>query len=307
MFPNRPRRTRCILAGLAGCLIWLLSGPSRLPAQSERPEYRFPTEPGMVALLGADRWLYLEAVARSGEDLASLARRLCGSETAAARIARIHEISALEAGRPYRIPLANLTPVHQLRLLAALFPEDRLHPWGWEHRVTLEIEPLGYIARWLTGSGRNYPRLQEENRLETLVIQPGQVLRVPAELLLPGLRRALPANDGVPAGISPRERAAQLDLPATGAGPSAASPPPVPPEPSDAPPEAPELEAPEPETPEPEAPEPEAPEPDPTSEPDPVSEPAEPERPQDEPTPATPPDDAPLRRWVCPKTACWSA
>ncbi len=129
-----------------------------------RPPIRAALGDGLVALLAEDRQLYLESTA------------------------------ALRSGEAYRLPLESLELTHQLRLLGAFFPADRLLPGGWEHRVTLDVETLSHIAKWLTGRGENHPRLQQANGLGDAVIHPGQVLRVPSELLLPSLRRALPGE-----------------------------------------------------------------------------------------------------------------
>ncbi len=131
--------------------------PALGPPATDRPELR-AAGGGLVAILAADRRLYLEA------------------------------------GDAHRQPFEALEPAEQLRLLGAFFPGDRISASGWEHRVVLDVESLSHIAKWLTGAGRNASRLREVNGLDSDRIHPGQILSVPAELLLPSLRQALPED-----------------------------------------------------------------------------------------------------------------
>lgn len=159
------------------------------------------TMPDLVAVLGIDREIYLEAVSQEGEDIARLARRLCGDASAAKPISVFNQLSGLEPGTSVRVPLALLTPELQIRTVRALFPQDRLRAGHWEHWVQngsrRGLETAWRIARWFTGNGENAPELAKVNRLAAGPLGSGTILRIPQELLLPGLRpgaSALPAD-----------------------------------------------------------------------------------------------------------------
>ncbi len=130
------------------------------PPAPSRPELRAAVGGGATAVIARDRQLYLEV---------------------------------LRSGKPERLPFEGLEPAGQLHVLGAFFPNDRLSSGGWEHRVVLDVETLSHVAKWLTGAGRNYLQLQQANRLDSAAIRRGQVISVPAELLMPSLRQALPA------------------------------------------------------------------------------------------------------------------
>lgn len=167
---------------------------------------RAPVAQGQMAVLGVDREIYLEAVALPGEDISTYARRLCGSAAAATPISQVNHLQRLEEGASYRIPLALLTPTLQRSTVGALFPQDRWRAGHWEHWVQngsrRGLETLWRVARWFTGNGENAALLATLN--ETLPasvggppsagprlggpLGSGRILRIPQELLLPGLR-----------------------------------------------------------------------------------------------------------------------
>ena len=147
---------------------------------------------GLVAVLGVDREIYLEAAPREGEDFARLARRLSGDASVAGVLGHLNQVRELDPNQPLRVPLALLTPDLQRRTVAALFPNDRLRGGYWEHWVQngsrRGLETAWRIARWLTGDGENAVALAEINGLTGGPLGSGQILRIPQQLLLPGLR-----------------------------------------------------------------------------------------------------------------------
>lgn len=168
----------------------------------------------LIAVLGVDREIYLEAVVQPGEDVARFARRLCGNALAATPISQINGLQGVEEGVAYRVPLELLTPQLQRATVAALFPQDRLRAGHWEHWVQngsrRGLETLWRVARWFTGDGENSKALVAVNgAVQASVGGPpsaarlggplgtGRVLRIPQELLLPGLVPEQPLDSAV--------------------------------------------------------------------------------------------------------------
>ena len=190
----RQRRTqgtrRLALLPLAAALL----GP--LLAGAAAPTLRASVEAGVVAALVDARLLVVEAEPRPGEGLLAFARRLCGHDTAAEEITRANGGSGrLREGLRYRVPFALLAPEMQLRVARALFAEDRLTPEGWVHRVGTQGtagESLWHIAEWFTGRGENFRVLRDRNSLSETDPRPGVEVMIPAALLRPTFRAALP-------------------------------------------------------------------------------------------------------------------
>ncbi len=174
------------LTALGWLVVWLLPAAGLAAAHSER------LPGGTRAVLGEDSELYLEAQPRRGEGLLGFAERLCGSIKLADRVASLNGTDRLLLGRRYRVPFALLAPDHQLAVVRGLFPDDRPVADGWQHRV--ERESLWQVAQWFTGRGDNYRIIRELNGLDDDHLEPGQRLLVPARLLSPAFRSALPAS-----------------------------------------------------------------------------------------------------------------
>lgn len=158
---------------------------------------RVSLDDGSVATLDDEQEIYLEALPETGEGLLSFARRLCGDPEAAEVVAAANGgARELLAGVRYRIAFATLLPENQLRVVRALFPEDRGSVDGWRHRVvagTAGAPTLWHVARWFTGAGESFAAIREANGLTDADLVPGQEVLVPRPLLLPVFQAVLPA------------------------------------------------------------------------------------------------------------------
>ncbi|MGH9361129.1 MAG: N-acetylmuramoyl-L-alanine amidase family protein, partial [Thermoanaerobaculia bacterium] len=100
----------------------------------------------------------------------------------------------------YRLPYELLAPDVQLRAVRALYGRDAAAADGWRHTVRgvgpLQRESLWHLARWFTGSGENFRAIREYNELGEEELASGAALTIPAELLLPAFRAALPQREG---------------------------------------------------------------------------------------------------------------
>jgi hypothetical protein len=152
---------------------------------------------GDRARLTDDSEIFLEAMPRNGEGMLGFAQRLTGSPGKRSVISEHNRgRTRLLKGVRYKVPLDELTPQLQLQVMLALFPEDRALSVGWRHEVAAagdrEPETLWTVARWFTGRGEAYRELRDANGLRDTSLVPGQPILVPAGLLRPSLRAALP-------------------------------------------------------------------------------------------------------------------
>ena len=181
------------------CHLALGSPGSAAESEAGRAALRVHLRDGSVAVLTETHDLYLEASPRRGEGLLSFSRRFCSNEDAAALVAAENGGSKkLLAGIRYRIPFAVLESGYQVQVLGSLFEDDRAVAEGWQHRVLSanghSRESLWNVAEWFTGQGENYRAIREKNRLTDDDLTPGQMILVPAHLLRPSLRSALPPS-----------------------------------------------------------------------------------------------------------------
>ncbi|MDX1632389.1 MAG: N-acetylmuramoyl-L-alanine amidase, partial [Thermoanaerobaculia bacterium] len=181
--------------GGASLVVLLLLGPV-LGSDPVRAVERVEIGPGLVAVRTDGAELYLEAFPEKSEGLLAFARRLCGDEEAASRIAEENGTRTLLAGVRYRIPFELVRDGLQQKIFRALFPGDQVESRGWRHEVTKEAladgAELWQIASWFTGDGSSFRELRQANRLVDDDLSPGQRLLVPATLLRPSLRKLLP-------------------------------------------------------------------------------------------------------------------
>ncbi|HEX5761418.1 MAG TPA: N-acetylmuramoyl-L-alanine amidase [Thermoanaerobaculia bacterium] len=170
------------------------------PAAAAKP-LKVALDDGVTAVLGDDHEIRLEASPRRGEGLLAFTRRLCGDPARAPLVAKANRgREKLEVGTRYRIPFELLAPDVQLRTARRLFARDAPEADGWRHTVRgvgpLERESLWHLARWFTGNGENFRAIREYNELDDEDLPGGASLVIPAELLLPAFRGALPVSDG---------------------------------------------------------------------------------------------------------------
>jgi len=96
---------------------------------------RVPLEDGVVGAL-SDEGLFLEAVPKRGEGLLGFTRRLSGDSRLAPQVMEANGGSKdLQVGVRYRFPFDLLSQEWQMRLLRALFPDDKGEADGWRHQV----------------------------------------------------------------------------------------------------------------------------------------------------------------------------
>ena len=152
-------------------------------------------EDGVTASLDDEHGIYLEALPRPGEGLLAFSRRFCGtSEVIPSLVEANGGRSELLTGIRYRVPFVLLLPEWQERVVRSLFPEDQPVSQGWQHRVRQEggRESLWGIAQWFTGRGDAYKAIRAANGMVDDHLETGDVILVPASLLMPALRSTLP-------------------------------------------------------------------------------------------------------------------
>lgn len=178
------------------------------------PLARTSIDGGAYAVIAADGSLWVESEPLTSEGLLAFARRLCGNAGVAETIAAANRgISHLEAGARYRVPFELVTPELQRAALRALFPDDRPSEAGWRHTVRgvgpLAREGVWHLAQWFTGDGTNFARLRDHNELSEEELPAGRTVEIPAELLRPALRAALPRVAAAVPAVAGEEVAAE--------------------------------------------------------------------------------------------------
>ncbi len=180
--------------------VWLAAADSSVSRTVDsRSSVRVEIASGMVAVLDSQQNLYLEAMPLKGEGLLAYTSRLCGSADVADIVVEFNDIGRkLLAGVYYRIPFDLLAAHLQLAVAGAIFSDDRADSAGWRHvsraSATRGSESLWHISRWFTGRGENYRVILQSNGLVEEDLAPGQGILIPANLLRPAFRAALPAS-----------------------------------------------------------------------------------------------------------------
>ncbi len=195
-----------LLAALAALAPMTVAAPPPVSAALEtsatafRP-VRVNLGEGLVAAL-TEQGLFLEAVPQRGEGLYAFTRRLCGDGRLAPQVMEANgaaKSEALQAGIRYRVPFDMLSQEWHLKLVRALFPEDRGEADGWRHKVrgvgVLQHEGLWHMAQWFTGNGENFRAIREYNELEDYEVPRGTAVVIPSELLRPAFRAVLPVPE----------------------------------------------------------------------------------------------------------------
>jgi N-acetylmuramoyl-L-alanine amidase len=161
---------------------------------------RVNVEAGAVAVLLEDHAIFVEVVPRTGEGLYALTRRLCGDARQAEALAAANGGARdLRSGQRYRVPYDVLSPEWQLKVARSLFPNDGGAADGWRHQVRgvglMQRESLWHLSEWFTGTGENFRAIREYNELMDDEVARGASVVIPAELLRPAFRAALPVPE----------------------------------------------------------------------------------------------------------------
>jgi N-acetylmuramoyl-L-alanine amidase len=186
-------------ATLVFVLLAALSSAAALAVTAPR-SVRVQVEKGVVATLSDPEGIFLEAVPQGGEGMHAFARRLCGDSKFVPQLAEVNGGSTvLLAGMRYRIPMEILSRDWQLKVVRALFSEDKGEADGWRHKVRgvgpLERESLWQLSKWFTGTGENFRAIREYNELMDDDVSRGTAVTIPSELLLPAFRAVLPVPE----------------------------------------------------------------------------------------------------------------
>ncbi len=220
--PEHGRRRLRGGSAVAAAVVLALVAAAPGEAATRRVAVPEITSPTPVAVIGESGKIHLEARPQRNEGLLAFSQRLCGTSRHASAISRANGgIRQLQRGVRYRVPFDLLLDDHQQAAVRALLPQDKADADGWRHRVPRaprgqRAESLWGIAAWFTGSGENHRAIQRANNLDRSIIQPGQVILIPRDLLSepylgmlsPAATRVAAAPTGAPtaegrAGTSP--------------------------------------------------------------------------------------------------------
>jgi N-acetylmuramoyl-L-alanine amidase len=172
--------------------------PSVLPVPSDV----LPVGRELRVVASGGRDLILEIKPWPNETLAALARRISPSRAQGEQLtAFLSDPNVRTVEGYYRIPLALLGADARAFVLRSAFPEDRADGGDWLHiarKSPLPIydEGLWQVAAWFTGDGANFAELQRVNGLSSPELSPGQIVRVPANLLDAALKPGPTSDDG---------------------------------------------------------------------------------------------------------------
>lgn len=140
----------------------------------------------------------LEARLRPGESWPDAARRVVAPGRTTAAAAR----SDPPAGEAWiRVPLRDLSDPYRALVLLNLFPLDRYDGEDWLHTAKSGALPtydesLAPVAEWFTGDRGAFETLRTVNGLASPELARGAVVKIPASILHPALRRARGSPDG---------------------------------------------------------------------------------------------------------------
>ncbi len=183
-----------LMAGSCLCL-------TAAAAQSYVPEDRIGMNSELAVVIQGGREAYLEV--RPGEPTTyeALADRFTGNRDLAAKISAGNDHEPPDRAERLLIPLELLNDDFRALVLLNLFPDDRLTQEGWFHiarkgAVPTAGEGLWQVAVWFTGEGDRFDDLMAANGLTTPELRPGQMIRIPLELLHRSLRRDAVSEDG---------------------------------------------------------------------------------------------------------------
>ncbi|HEX4441733.1 MAG TPA: N-acetylmuramoyl-L-alanine amidase [Thermoanaerobaculia bacterium] len=206
--PRRPARfVRVSAAALAAAGALCVSRSSGLPRKKAPEERTVVVSPEVRVAITSEGSIWLSARALPGEGLDAFVQRLTSDPKSKREILSSNEnLRRVRQDQYIRVPYRLLTGSFRKVAIEALFPQDRATAEGWEHPIAGvggRPESLWEIAEWLTGDGANYRKIREAGGIASLETKQGQVVRVPADLLLPPFREAVAA--AAPAQAVPAE------------------------------------------------------------------------------------------------------
>ena len=180
-----------------GRLIWrlllsvgLLTGAAPSPAN----ERVITVSSELRVSIGEGNEIFLLARPLPNEGLEAFVKRLTDDPSAKKAILTANGGARLLRREAFvRVPYSRLSGNFRKIAMEAVFPADTADVTGWFHHVTAPAgrpESLWRIAEWFTGDGRRYKEIREAGHIGSLETEKGQVVRIPAEMLLPAFRSA---------------------------------------------------------------------------------------------------------------------
>jgi N-acetylmuramoyl-L-alanine amidase len=156
------------------------------------PDVTRAIEPGLSVTLKSGKDIFMQACPVEDCD---------GTEWAIRVLADSERQAKYLKGDCLEVPYSALAEGYQLEAMRALFPNDSFDQDGWIHKVTYLSagraggETLWSISRWFTGVPHNYKKIMQHNRITTHTrLYKGTVVRIPFDLLLPGLQEPILAE-----------------------------------------------------------------------------------------------------------------
>jgi N-acetylmuramoyl-L-alanine amidase len=198
-FLPRPPSRAAAIAAAVGAAAWILGAAAGRAVPRAKPpaERTVVISPEVRVSIMPEGAIWLSARPLPGEGLDAFVQRLTQDPKSKREILSSNEnLRRVRADQYIRVPYRLLTGSFRKVAIEALFPEDRATAEGWEHKITGiagRPESLWEISEWLTGDGANYRKVREASAIASLETRDGQVVRVPADLLLPPFREAVAA------------------------------------------------------------------------------------------------------------------
>ena len=174
---------------LAAAVLLLLASPAGAQFTADRT---IVISPELKVSIGEGDEITLSARPLPGEGLDAFVRRFTEDPRTKKEILSQNEgVKLLRKDVFVRVPYRLLSENYRRIAIVALFPDDTSDASGWTHRVkalTGKPESLWRIAEWFTGDGSKYRDVRAANGIASLTTQPGQVVRIPLNLLSPTFR-----------------------------------------------------------------------------------------------------------------------
>ena len=191
----------------AFCLVVALCA---VEAHGGEPVYA-PVEPGLVGVLRDGRQLFAECRPPKGADPAAFFARYLANPQDAQRYKDRVAVA---------LRFDQLNGETRRKVLLSIFRQDTVDETGWWHTVLCEgregQESLWALCEWVTGKGTNYRVVMADkrNHAANTVLEKGQRVLIPAELLLDVMKAQADAKSAGTTGDTARaseEAPANLD------------------------------------------------------------------------------------------------